>query len=204
MAIALTTPNTLFGALQPRAGLARLVAVPLAIVLGTLLITLAAKISVPVWPVPVTLQSMAVAGLAAAFGWRIGVATVALYLIEGMAGLPVFASGGGAAYLMGPTGGFLLGYLPMAYLIGRASDAGASRNALRLGLAMLAGEAVLLACGYAWLVALSGGAGWIDQSNVLLSAFEKAVAPFIVWDLLKLAFAGLTVSGLWTLLSPRR
>lgn len=204
MAIALTTPNTLFGALQPRAGLARLVAVPLAIVLGTLLITLAAKISVPVWPVPVTLQSMAVAGLAAAFGWRIGVATVALYLIEGMAGLPVFASGGGAAYLMGPTGGFLLGYLPMAYLIGRASDAGASGNALRLGLAMLAGEAVLLACGYAWLVALSGSAGWIDQSNVLLSAFEKAVAPFIVWDLLKLAFAGLTVSGLWTLLSPRR
>jgi biotin transport system substrate-specific component len=68
---------------------------------------------------------------------------------------------------------------------------------------MLAGEAVLLACGYAWLVALSGGAGWIDQSNVLLSAFEKAVAPFIVWDLLKLAFAGLTVSGLWTLLSRR-
>ncbi|GLQ54978.1 biotin transporter BioY [Devosia nitrariae] len=203
MAVTLTTPNTLLGALQPKGDTARLATNLAIVVLGTLLLTLSAKINVPVWPVPVTLQTFAVAALAAAFGWRIGVATVAAYLLQGAAGLPVFAAGGGIAYLMGPTGGFLLAYLPMAYIVGRAADLGAANRPLALFGAMLLADAVVFVAGFLWLLTLSGQAGWIDQSNVLVSAFEKAVQPFIVWDILKMALAALTVTGAWQIVKRK-
>lgn len=203
MAVTLTTPNTLLGAFQPKGNAARLASNVTIVVLGTLLIALAAKINVPVWPVPVTLQSFAIAGLAAAFGLRIGVATVALYLLEGALGLPVFATGGGIAYLVGPTGGFLIGFLVMAAIIGYAADKGASGKPLALFGAMLVGDAALFVLGFVWLLALSGNAGWIDQTNVVASAFAGAVQPFIVWDILKMALAALTVTGAWSLLAKR-
>lgn len=204
MALTLTTPNTLLGTFQPRTDAARMALNAAIVVLGTLLITLAAKINVPVWPVPVTLQSLAIAALAAGFGMRIGVATVALYLLEGAFGLPVFATGGGLAYLVGPTGGFLLGFLVMAGIIGYAADRGASARPLTLFGAMLVAEAVLLALGFAWLIAMAGQAQWIDQTNVVASAFARAVQPFIIWDVLKLALAALTVTGIWGVLVARR
>lgn len=200
MAVSMTTQNTVLGVLLPKEGAVHLAANLATVVIGTIVLTIAAKISVPVWPVPVTLQSFAVAALAAAFGWRIGVATVALYIAEGMSGLPVFASGGGPAYILGPTGGFILGWLPMAFIIGLAADRGASGKPLPLFGAMILGDAVSFALGFAWLLALGASAAWIDQSNMVVSAFEKAVQPFIVWDILKMAFAALTVAGVWTLL----
>lgn len=203
MAVSFTTPNTVLGALQPRADSARMAVNLLTVIVGTLVLTASAKISVPVWPVPVTMQTFAVAALAAGFGWRIGVATVALYLLQGAAGLPVFATGGGAAYLLGPTGGFLLAWLPMAYVIGRAADLGASNRPLALFAAMLVGMAISFAGGFAWLLTLSGQAGWIDQSNVIASAFERAVQPFILWDILKMGLAALTVTGLWQIVKRR-
>ncbi len=204
MAVTLTTPNTLLGVFQPKGDAARLASNLVTVVLGTLLITICAKINVPVWPVPVTLQGFAIAALAAAFGLRIGVATVALYLIEGAAGLPVFAGAtAGIPYLMGPTGGFLIGFLLMAAIIGYAADRGASGKPLALFAAMLAGDAVLLVLGFAWLLFMAGQAQWIDQANVVASAFAKAVQPFIVWDILKMALAALTVTGAWNLLSRR-
>jgi biotin transport system substrate-specific component len=172
-------------------------------VLGTLLITICAKINVPVWPVPVTLQGFAIAALSAAFGLRIGVATVALYLLEGAFGLPVFATGGGLAYLAGPTGGFLIGFLLLAAIVGYAADRGASGKPLTLFAAMLVGDAVLFVLGFAWLVLMAGQAQWIDQANVVASAFAKAIQPFIIWDILKMALAALTVTGAWNLLSKR-
>ncbi|ODT83754.1 MAG: hypothetical protein ABS76_02250 [Pelagibacterium sp. SCN 64-44] len=203
MAVTLTTPNTLLGAFQPRGDIAKLASNLATVVLGTLLITLCAKINVPVWPVPVTLQTFAVAALAAAFGLRIGVATVALYLLEGAMGLPVFATGGGLVYLVGPSGGFLIGFLLMAAMIGYAADRGASGRPLTLFAAMLAGDAALFVIGFFWLLALSGQAGWIDQADVVGSAFARAVQPFIVWDVLKMALAALTVTGAWALLVKR-
>jgi biotin transport system substrate-specific component len=197
MAVTLTTPNTLLGVFQPKDDTAKLAINVATVLIGTLLITAAAKINVPVWPVPVTLQSFAIAGIAAAFGMRMALATVAAYLVEGALGLPVFAAGGGMAYLAGPTGGFLLGFLAQAAIIGFAADRGASARPLALFGAMLGATAVLYAFGFAWLVALSGQAGWVDQSNVLASAYAGAVQPFIVWDVLKMAFAALTVTGLW-------
>jgi len=203
MAVTLTTPNTLLGALQPKGETARLATNIGIVVLGSLLLTLSAKINVPVWPVPVTLTTFAVATLAAAFGWRIGVATVALYLMQGAAGLPVFATGGGMAYLLGPTGGFLLAYLPMAYIIGRAADLGASNRPLALFGAMLLADAVLFVFGFLWLLTLAGQAGWIDQANPVVSAYERAVQPFIVWDILKMALAALTVTGAWQIVKRK-
>ena len=99
MALTLTTPNTVLGVLSPKSQSARLVANLVTVVLGSLVLALSAKISVPVMPIPVTLQTMAVAALAAGFGWRIGVATVALYIVQGLSGLPVFATGGGIDYI---------------------------------------------------------------------------------------------------------
>jgi biotin transport system substrate-specific component len=180
MAVSMTTQNTVLGVLIPREGTVHLAANVATVVIGSILLTIAAKISVPVWPVPVTLQSFAVAALAAAFGWRIGVATVLLYIAEGMAGLPVFASGGGPAYILGPTGGFILGWLPMAFVIGLAADRGASGRPLPLFGAMILGDAISFALGFAWLLAMGASAAWIDQSNLVASAFEKAVQPFIL------------------------
>ena len=203
MAVTLTTPNTLLGVFQPKGDAARLASNLATVVLCTLLITICAKINVPVWPVPVTLQGFAIAALSAAFGLRIGVATVALYLLEGAFGLPVFATGGGLAYLVGPTGGFLIGFLVMAAIIGYAADKGASGKPLTLFAAMVAADAVLLVLGFVWLLALSGNAGWIDQNNVVASAFAGAIQPFVIWDILKMALAALTVTGAWNILAKR-
>ncbi|KQX34910.1 hypothetical protein ASD04_16140 [Devosia sp. Root436] len=203
MAVTLTTPNTLLGVFQPKGDTAKLAANLATVVLGTLLITICAKINVPVWPVPVTLQGFAIAALSAAFGLRIGVATVALYLLEGAFGLPVFAAGGGLVYLVGPTGGFLLGFLVMAAIVGYAADRGASGKPLTLFAAMVAADAVLLVLGFVWLLALSGNAGWIDQNNVVGSAYAGAIQPFIIWDILKMALAALTVTGAWNILAKR-
>lgn len=205
MAMTLATPNTLLGALQPKSNAVRLATNILTIVIGSLLIAVAAKIQVPTWPVPVTLQSMAIAGLSAAFGARIGVATVALYIAEGMFGLPVFAgAAAGPLYILGPTGGFILGWLPMAYIIGRAADKGASASFPKMFGWMVVGDAISFALGFVWLIVMAGSAQWIDQSNVIGSAFTKAVQPFVVWDLVKLAFAALTIVGGWQLVKNRK
>ncbi|MCS6758396.1 MAG: biotin transporter BioY [Candidatus Devosia euplotis] len=203
MAVTLTTPNTLLALYQPKGDATKLASNLLTVVLGTLLITICAKINVPVWPAPVTLQGFAIAGLAAAFGMRIGVATVGLYLLEGAMGLPVFAAGGGLAYLVGPTGVFLIGFVALAAIVGFAADRGASGKPLALFSAMLIGDAVMFVLGFAWFALMVGQAGWIDQTNVLGSAFAKAVQPFIVWDILKMALAALTVTGAWKLASKR-
>lgn len=197
MASATTIPNTLLALFQTRTRATGLVSNIAIVLFGTLFLAICAKIQVPVWPVPVTLQGFAVAVIAAAFGLRIGVATVALYLAEGAAGLPVFATGGGAAYFAGPTGGFLIGFLAMAAIIGHAADRGASGRPLALIGAMLVGNTALLLFGFVWLVALAGSAKWIDQDNVVASAFAGAIQPFVLWDALKMALAGLTVAGLW-------
>jgi len=212
MAVTLTTPHTLLGTFQPKNEAARLATNAAIVVLGTLVLTIAAKINVPVWPVHVSLQSMAVAILAAAFGWRIGVATISLYLVEGLSGLPVFTTGGGMGYVMSPSFGFILGWLPMTYIVGRAADHGMSNRPFRLFLAMLAGNAVSFAFGFIWLMVvasaiLQSGAAlpvWLDAGNLLATAYQGAVQPFIVWDILKMALAALTVVGAWNLLGAKR
>lgn len=212
MATTLATPNTLLGTLRPERGAARTLTTLAVVVLGALVLTASAKISVPVWPVPVTLQTLAVAVLAAAFGWRVGVATVALYIAQGLAGLPVFATGGGPAYVFAPSFGFIVGWLPMAYIVGRAADLGVSNKPLPLFGVMVLGNAVGFLCGFLWLMVVAAmivgsGAelpGWLAADDLVGTAFRGAVQPFVAWDILKMALAALTVTGAWALVKRLR
>ena len=130
MALTLSTPNTVLGALAPKSGAAHIATNLATVVAGSLLLWASAKISVPITPVPVSLQSFAIAVLGAAFGWRIAVSTLLLYIAEGLSGLPVFAYGGGIQYLMSPSFGFIVGGLPMAFIIGLAADRSAHQIAV--------------------------------------------------------------------------
>jgi len=134
--------------------------------LGSAILAISAQIAVPMWPVPATLQSLAVLLLGAFGGGRLGVASVALYLAEGATGLPVLANGnGGLAYMAGPTGGFLLGFLPAAWLAGLAGRRGAGW--LRQGAALLGAHLALFVPGVLWLAGFVGpGRAW--QAGFLL------------------------------------
>jgi biotin transport system substrate-specific component len=210
MAETLTTPNTVLGALLPAAGGTRLAAQIGAVILGTVALTVAAKIQVPVWPVHITLQSMVVAILAGALGWRLGVATVALYIAEGLAGLPVFSTGGGIGYIFSPSFGFIIGWLPMAFIAGLVAERTRGRI-LPMALGFLAADAVSFAFGFAWLMVVANmilGAGgelpkWLASGDLFTVAWNGAVQPFIVWDILKMAFAALTVAGALSVLRRR-
>ncbi|MBR0674263.1 biotin transporter BioY [Neoroseomonas soli] len=121
--------------------------------LGSAVLAASAQVSMPMWPVPATLQSLAVLLLGALGGSRLGVASVALYLAEGAMGLPVFAGGmGGIAALAGPTAGYLLGFLPAAWIAGLAG-----RGWMRQALVLSAAHLALFAPGVAWL---AGFVGW--------------------------------------------
>ncbi|MGL4091727.1 biotin transporter BioY [Agrobacterium cavarae] len=144
------------------------------IVAGVALMTLAAKTQVPFWPVPMTLHTLAVMGFAVAFGPRMACAIFIAYLATGAAGLPVFSGsperGIGLAYMIGPTGGYLAGFLVASWLTGWLAQNG---TLLRRLFAMLAGLVVVYAFGMAWLLA------FVPAAKVL----SVGVAPFILGDL---------------------
>ncbi|MCR4268276.1 biotin transporter BioY [Nitratireductor sp. ZSWI3] len=161
---------------------------------ATLLLTLSAKTKVVLGPVDLSLQTLAILLIAATFGMRLGIATLLLYLAEGAMGLPVFQStpekGIGLAYMVGPTGGFLIGFVAMAAIAGWAADRGWDRNPVKLAGAMLVAEAALMALGFAWLAGLIGA----DK------AWQFGVAPFILPDLIKVALAACLMPAAWALL----
>ena len=177
----------------PEKGIARYAMLTFMAVAGTLLLTLSAKTKVVLGPVDMNLQTMVVPLIAAAFGLRLGVATVLLYLAQGAMGFPVFQStpekGIGIAYMMGTTGGFLAGFVLMAAIVGWAADRGWDRSPIKLFGAMVAGEVVVMAMGFAWLATLIGANG----------AWQFGVAPFIVTDLVKIALAAAIVPAVWAL-----
>lgn len=190
------TPNrtaTLIDTLWPSSGNALAKHVFLALA-GSILLTLSAKIQVPFWPVPMTMQTFAIMVLAAAFGARLGTATVLLYLAQGAVGLPVFAGtpekGLGLAYMMGPTGGYLVGFVAAAMLIGWLAERGWDRSIGRLGAAMFAGHVLVFAFGFAWLAVLIGAE----------KAWMFGVAPFYAATLFKTALAALVLPAAWQLI----
>jgi len=182
MAIA-TTMRPLVSLALPQKGAARLAAQFGLALGGTLLLTLSAKTKVVLGPVDMNLQTLAVLLIASAFGLRLGLATLLLYLAEGAAGLPVFQStpekGIGIAYMLGTTGGYLAGFVVMAAIAGWAADRGWDRNPFRLFGAFLVAEVLMMAMGFAWLALLIGA----DK------AWQFGVVPFIVPDLIKVALA---------------
>ncbi|MFC0409730.1 biotin transporter BioY [Roseomonas elaeocarpi] len=121
-------------------------------ILGSAVIAASARIALPMWPVPATLQSLAVLALGALGGARLGVASVLFYLAEGAMGLPVFAAGAaGPAVLAGPTAGFLLGFLPGAWIAAQARG-----GWLRAGATLLAAHLSMFIPGVLWLSGFVG------------------------------------------------
>jgi biotin transport system substrate-specific component len=180
---------------QPERGALR--ALVLAVV-GSLLLTISAKVQVPFWPVPMTMQTFAVVVIGMAYGSRLAAATVLLYLVEGAAGLPVFAGtperGIGLAYMVGPTGGYLVGFFLAAVLCGWLAERGWDRRLAPALAAMLLGHAAIFVCGVGWLATLIGA--------------QKAIAlgftPFLLGTVVKIALAAAVLWAAWLGLERRR
>jgi biotin transport system substrate-specific component len=167
--------------LWPARGAGRVTRAVVLAVLGSLLLTLSAKIQVPFYPVPMTMQTLVALLIGIAFGFRVGAATVLLYLAEGAAGLPVFAGtpekGIGIAYMIGPTGGYLLGFALGAAVAGWITER--RRDTEALVLAVIAGSVAIYAPGVVWLASFVG----VEQ------ALDLGLVPFLWGDILKGALA---------------
>ena len=178
--------------LGDQSGIAALRAVLLAFI-GSALLAVSAKIQVPLPPVPLTMQTLVVLLIGATFGWRLGTATVLLYIAEGMIGLPVFANTPPAvaspAYLLGPTGGYLVGYVAAAFIMGVLAERGWDRSLLRVTLMMAVGHLVIFAFGLLWLTHLVGPT----------KAWAVGAAPFMAGTILKTALAAALMKGAWSL-----
>ena len=161
---------------------------------GSLLVALAAQIAIPLpfSPVPITGQTLAVLLIGALLGSRRSAGSLSLYLIEGALGLPVFAGGrSGLAYMLGPTGGYLIGFVAAAFVTGWLAERQWDRRARSNVLVMLLGNVVIYACGLPWLARFVGA----DRALVL------GLYPFIAGDLLKLALATLALPWGWKVLA---
>ena len=186
--------KTLSQVAAPRAALG--VGAPL-VLGGAALIALGAQVQVPLWPVPITLQTLVVLLLGAALGARRGALAVVAYLGAAALGLPVLAGGGaGALKLFGPTGGYLIGFILAAYLVGRLVERFAlDRRVLGAALAMLLGNAVIYLCGVSWLAAalhLTPG-----------DALNTGLTPFLLGDALKIGVAAALLPSAWAWLGRR-
>ena len=181
-------PLTLLDAVLPRTN----VWLDVALVVGfSALTALCARLVIPMWPVPVTGQTFAVLLAGALLGSRRGALCMLAYLAQGAMGLPVFAGGmGGVAYMMGPTGGYLFGFVAMAFAVGWLVERGWDRQVLTAALAMAVGSVVMYAFGLAWL------AKFVPGEKLL----GVGLVSFIPGDLFKLALAAVLLPSGWALL----
>ena len=170
----------------------------LAVLAGAGFVALLAQVALPLpfTPVPVTLQTLGVLLVGAALGSRLGAQALGLYLAAGAAGLPVFAGGGaGLAWLLGPTGGYLLGFVMAAWLAGALVERfGSDRRPMAAFLAMLAASAAIYAFG------LAGLAGWMALAGKPVSLpglLALGLYPFALGDLLKAGLAAVLLPAAW-------
>ena len=159
------------------------------LIAGVLVLTISAQLKVPFYPVPITMQTLVVMLIGFTFGARLGSSTVLVYLASGAIGAPVFAGGAGLAYMSGPTGGYLFGFLVAVFLIGFFTEQGYGRTFISTLLLALAGTIVFYLFGVAWLTTILG--------------FEKAIKfgllPFLYGDVLKLFLLAFSIPATWKL-----
>ncbi len=167
--------------------------------IGMLALTVCAQIKVPMWPVAINMGTFAVLSIGAAYGPRLGLATILGYMLVGALGFDIFQSStaelNGFAYMMGGTGGYLVGYVLAIMLLGAAARRGWDRSAGRMAAAMLLANVVIYVPGLLWLAQVYG---W-DQPILAWGLW-----PFLIGDALKLALAALLVPALWRLVGPAR
>jgi biotin transport system substrate-specific component len=170
------------------------------LVLGaSLLFAISAQIVMPLpfSPVPITAQTLIVLLAGAVLGSRLGVLSVLAYISEGVVGLPVFTHGGyGIAHLLGPTGGYLLGFVAAVYVIGQLVEHGWGRTLKTAVLAMAIGNITLYVFGVMWLKTVLN----LSFSSAMMSGF----IPFIAGDLYKLGFASILLPKLWSFFGKPR
>jgi biotin transport system substrate-specific component len=190
----MTTSNaTLIEQVWPQSNLLRNIALA---VIGSLVIAAAAQINVPMRPVPMTLQTLAVLAIGAAYGSRLGAATLALYAAEGFSGLPVFAEFNS---VFKPDGtmiasiGYIIGFIPAAFIVGYLAERGWDRSIPKMLLATLIGATVLYIPGLLWLGQLFGAD----------NAIAYGLTPFWVGDIVKAVIVALGFPAAWGLLGSR-
>ena len=169
------------------------------VVLGISALAVAAKISIPMWPVPITMGTFAVLTIGAAYGARLGLVTILGYMLVGALGFDVFAGSSaekyGLSYMMGGTGGYLVGYVLATLALGLLARRGWDRTAPKMAGAMLIGNALIYIPGLIWLGMLYG---W--DKPIL----EWGLTPFLVGDAVKLALAALLLPAAWKLVGRAR
>ncbi len=169
------------------------------VIVGILALAIFAKIKIPMWPVPITMGTFAVLTIGAAYGPRLGLTTILGYLIIGALGFDVFAGSSaekfGLTYMMGGTGGYLIGYVLATIALGALARRGWDQDVLTMAAAMLVGNILIYVPGLIWLGMLYG---W-DQPIL-----QWGLTPFLLGDGLKLALAALLVPGLWRLVGNAR
>ncbi|MFT6074749.1 MAG: biotin transport system substrate-specific component [Yoonia sp.] len=200
MALALND-KVLTEAFGPSEGTALRVKQALMVVLGIMALAILAKVKVPVpgSPVALSMGTFAVLTIAAAYGPRLGLTTILGYMIVGMLGFDVFQSStaelNGLSYMMGSTGGYLVGYVLATLALGWAARAGWDRSVLMMAFAMLLGNVLIYVPGVAWLGVLYG----FDQPIL-----AWGLTPFLIGDALKLVLAALLVPAVWKMLGNAR
>ena len=176
-------------------------------IIGSMIVAISAQVSVPMLPVPMTLQTLAVLAVGAAYGARLGAITLALYAIEGAVGLPVFANFQAGLFLptgeIIATGGFIIGFILAAGLVGYLVEKGWGSSILKLCAAMLLGAAIVYVPGLIWLV------GWLIvmkgmvATSAIAVAFTSGMLPFILGDIIKAVLAALAFPAAFSLLGRR-
>ena len=170
------------------------------VVLGIAALAIAAKVKVPVWPspVPVTLGTFAVLTIGTAYGPRMGLATIVGYMLVGALGFDVCANSASGAtgieYMMGSTGGYLVGFVLATVALGYAARRGWDRNVVMMGVSMFVGSLIIYIPGVLWLAHLYS---WEN-------AFAWGVTPFLIGDAMKLALAALIVPAVWKMVGKAR
>jgi biotin transport system substrate-specific component len=165
------------------------------LILGSsLLIAISAQVAFG-WPVPVTGQTFAILLLAASLGSRRAVLAVLAYICEGLAGLPVFAQcKAGLPVLLGPTGGYIIGFLVAAYLVGSLAERGWSRKIVTMVAAMVLGNVVIYTFGLSWLAFVIRGVG-------IQKILAVGLYPFIPGEFIKVALAAWLLPTGWKIIS---
>ena len=198
MALALND-KVLTEAFGPSEGTALRIKQAVMVVLGIMALAILAKVKIPMWPVPITMGTFAVLTIGATYGPRLGLATILGYMIIGALGFDVFAGSSaeayGLTYMMGGTGGYLVGYVLATLALGWAARAGWDRSVLMMAFAMLLGNVLIYVPGVAWLGVLYG----FDQPIL-----AWGLTPFLIGDALKLVLAALLVPAVWKRLGDAR
>ena len=193
-----TLQPTLASALWPSSTKTGALRAAVLMVVGTVALWLSAKIQVPLIPVPITMQTLVVLVIGVAYGWKLGGATMLLYLAEGAVGLPVFAGnwseGGGVHHLYGPTAGYLIGFAVAAATCGSLAERGWDRSLLKAGAAMVIGNLVIYALGLTWLAIQIG----------MADALKYGLLPFLVGDALKILLGACLLPGTWRLIGRNK